>query len=159
MKYLLYLLFSNAIFAQTPIDKLLSKFNKKSIPYVTIEEFKKLKTPIILDTREQKEFDVSHIEKAYCVGYDNFNAKSVKQKYSNLNDTIVVYCSVGIRSETIGTKLKKLGYKNVYNLYGGIFEWKNNNQPVVNNNQEITDNVHVFSKEWSEYLIKGKKVY
>jgi rhodanese-related sulfurtransferase len=159
MKYLLYLLFSTSIFAQTPIDKLLSKFNKENIPYVTIEEFKKLKHPILLDTREEKEFDISHIQNAYSVGYDNFNAKSVKQKYSNLNDTIVVYCSVGIRSETIGTKLKKLGYKNVYNLYGGIFEWKNNNQPVVDNNQEITDNVHVFSKEWSEYLIKGKKVY
>lgn len=159
MKYFLYILFSTSIFAQTPIDKLLSKFNKENIPYVTIEEFKKLKHPILLDTREEKEFDISHIQNAYSVGYDNFNAKSVKQKYSNLNDTIVVYCSVGIRSETIGTKLKKLGYKNVYNLYGGIFEWKNNNQPVVDNNQEITDNVHVFSKEWSEYLIKGKKVY
>lgn len=159
MKYFLYILFSTSIFAQTPIDKLLSKFNKKNIPYVTIEEFKKLKHPILLDTREEKEFDISHIQNAYNVGYDNFNTKSVKQKYSNLNDTIVVYCSVGIRSETIGTKLKKLGYKNVYNLYGGIFEWKNNKQLVVDNNQEITDNVHVFSKEWSEYLIKGKKVY
>lgn len=159
MKYLLYLLFSTGIFAQTPIDSLLTKYNKKSVSYITIKEFKELKNPIILDTREQKEFNVSHIENAYCVGYDKFNSKIVKEKFKNVNDTIIVYCSVGIRSETIGTKLKKLGYKNVYNLYGGIFEWKNNNQPVVDNNQEITDNVHVFSKEWSEYLIKGKKVY
>lgn len=159
MRYLLYLLFSTSIFAQTPIDKLLSKFNKENIPYVTIEEFKKLKSAIILDTREQKEFDISHIQNAYCVGYDKFDPKKVKEKFKKVNDTIIVYCSAGIRSEIIGTKLKKLGYKNVYNLYGGIFEWKNNNQPVVDNNQEITDNVHVFSKEWSEYLIKGKKVY
>jgi rhodanese-related sulfurtransferase len=159
MKYLLYLLFSTGIFAQTPIDKLLSKFNKQNITYVTIEEFKKLKNPILLDTREQKEFDVSHIENASCVGYDKFDPKKVKEKFKNVNDTIIVYCSVGIRSEIIGTKLKKLGYKNVYNLYGGIFEWKNNNQTVVDNNQKSTDNVHVFSKEWSDYLLRGKKIY
>ncbi len=159
MKYILYLLFSTGIFAQSPIDKLLSKFNKENIPYVTIEEFKKLKNPILLDTREQKEFDISHLESASCVGYDKFNSKIVKEKYKNFNDTIVVYCSVGIRSENIGTKLKKIGYKNVFNLYGGIFEWKNKDQKVVDNNQVPTENVHAFSKEWSKYLIKGKKVY
>jgi len=33
-----------------------------------------------------------------------------------------VYCSLGIRSEVIAKKLKKAGYTNVFNLYGGIFE-------------------------------------
>ncbi len=160
MKHLLFLLFfSTAIFAQSPIDSLLVKYNKKTIPYIQIEEFKKLKSPIIFDTREQKEFNVSHIENAYCVGYDNFNAKKVQEKYKNFNDTIIVYCSVGIRSETIGFKLKKIGFKNVFNLYGGIFGWKNNGQEVIDNNHTPTENVHAFSKEWSKYLIKGKKIY
>lgn len=160
MKYLFCFLFlSTTIFAQSSIDSLLVKYNKKTIPYVTIAEFKKFKNPIIFDTREQKEFDVSHIENAYCVGYDKFNQKKIKEKFTNYNDTIVVYCSVGIRSETIGTKLKKLGYKNVYNLYGGIFEWKNEEETVVDNNQKVTESVHAFSKEWSKYLLKGKKIY
>lgn len=160
MKYLLCLLFfSSFIFAQSPIDSLLVKYNKKTIPYVTIGEFKKIKNPIILDTREQKEFDVSHIKNAYCVGYNKFNSKIIKEKFKNYNDTIIVYCSVGIRSETIGYKLKKLGYKNVFNLYGGIFEWKNKEEIVVNNSQIPTENVHAFSKEWSKYLLKGKKIY
>jgi rhodanese-related sulfurtransferase len=160
MKYLFSLLFfSTIIFAQSPIDSLLIKYNKKTIPYVNIEEFKKFNNPIILDTREQKEFDVSHIQNANCVGFNKFNSKKIKEKYTNLNDTIVVYCSIGIRSEIIGTKLKKLGYKNVYNLYGGIFEWKNKDEEVVDNNQTPTENVHAFSKEWSKYLIKGKKTY
>ncbi len=160
MKYLFcFLFFSTSIFAQTSIDSLLTKYNNKSVSYITIKEFKELKNPIILDTREQKEFDVSHIENAYCVGYDKFSSKKINEKFKNYLDTIIVYCSVGIRSEKIGYKLKKLGYKNVYNLYGGIFGWKNNNQKVVNNNQIPTENVHAFSKEWSKYLIKGKKVY
>lgn len=160
MKYLIYiLLFTSSLFAQSPIDSLLVKYNKKTIPYLTIEQFKKLNNTILLDTREQKEFDVSHIKNAYCVGYDRFNSKKIKEKFKNFNDTIVVYCSVGIRSEIIGTKLKKMGYKNVYNLYGGIFEWKNKNEEVVDHNQKTTDNVHAFSKEWSKYLLKGKKIY
>lgn len=160
MKYLFYLIFFSSIsFAQSSIDSLLLKYNKKTIPYLYIEEFKKLNDVIILDTREQKEFNISHIENAYCVGYDKFNSKFIKEKYKNFNDTIVVYCSVGIRSEIIGTKLKKLGYKNVFNLYGGIFEWKNKDEKVVDHNQVPTENVHTFSIEWSYYLIKGKKVY
>lgn len=159
-KYLFcFFLFSIAFFAQSPIDSILLKYNKKTVPYITTTELKALKNPILLDTREQKEFDVSHIKNAYCVGYDTFNLKIVLEKYKNFNDTIIVYCSVGVRSETIGTKLKKVGYKNVFNLYGGIFEWKNKGQQVVDNNQIATDKVHAFSKEWSKYLIKGKKVY
>ena len=99
------------------------------------------------------------IKNAFCIGYDKFNSKIVKEKYKNFNDTIIVYCSVGIRSETIGNKLKKLGYKNVFNLYGGIFEWKNKDEEVIDNNQIPTEDIHAFSKEWSKYLIKGKKIY
>lgn len=160
MKYSFSLLFLSSIsFAQSPIDSLLTKYNKKSVSYITIKEFKELKNPIILDTREQKEFDVSHIKNANCVGFDKFNSKKIKEKYTKFNDTIVVYCSIGIRSEIIGTKLKKLGYKNVYNLYGGIFEWKNKGEEVVNDEQIPTENVHAFSKEWGIYLLKGKRVY
>ncbi len=81
MKYLFSLLFfSTTIFAQSPIESLLVKYNKKTIPYIQIEEFKKLKSPIIFDTREQKEFNISHIKNAYCIGYDKFNSKIVNEK-------------------------------------------------------------------------------
>lgn len=158
MNYI-FLLLSCTIFAQKPIDSLLMKYNKKTIPYVSISQFKKIKNPIILDTREQKEFEVSHIKNATCVGYNKFNLQTVIEKYPNLNDTIIVYCSLGVRSETIGTKLKKMGYNNVFNLYGGIFSWKNNNEEVFDNNQNPTQKVHGFSKEWSKYLTKGNKIY
>ncbi|WP_309608087.1 rhodanese-like domain-containing protein, partial [Flavobacterium sp.] len=116
------------------------------------------KNIIILDAREKNEFEVSHLKNANFVGYNNFNSKKIIQDYKNQDATIVVYCSIGIRSEKIGEKLLKLGYKNVYNLYGGIFEWKNQNQEVVDSEQKPTENVHAFSKEWSEYLLKGNKI-
>ena len=75
------------------------------------------------------------------------------------NATIIVYCSVGIRSEDIAEKLQKAGYKNVFNLFGGIFEWKNKQNVVVDTNNNPTEKVHTFSKEWSKWLKKGIKVY
>jgi len=52
-----------------------------------------------------------------------------------------------------------LGYKNVYNLYGGIFEYKNNGGKVVDNQNKETDKIHTYNKEWSVYLKKGIKIY
>jgi len=71
---------------------------------------------------------------------------------------IVVYCSLGIRSEIIGKQLIAEGYTAVYNLYGGIFEWVNKGKAVYNNTQE-TSKVHAYSKSWGSYLLKGTKVY
>jgi len=71
----------------------------------------------------------------------------------------VVYCSLGIRSETIAHKLIKKGYTNVYNLYGGIFEWKNNDFVVLDTEGSETEKVHAFNKNWGKWLTKGKKVY
>ena len=74
-------------------------------------------------------------------------------------DTVILYCSVGYRSEKAGEKLLEKGYKNVLNLHGGIFEWKNSGYEVVDPKGEHTDRVHTYNKEWSEYLDKGIKIY
>ena len=79
--------------------------------------------------------------------------------FKNKNSKIVVYCSLGVRSEDVAEKLKKAGYSNVYNLYGGIFEWKNNDLEVLNLNEKPTDSIHIYSKAWSKWLKKGVKVY
>ncbi len=75
------------------------------------------------------------------------------------NELIVVYCSIGLRSAKIAQQLKDEGYTNVFNLYGGIFEWKNNNFLVFDLNGQKTEKVHVYNKYWSKWLIKGEKVF
>jgi len=154
------LLISSFGFAQKSISKLLKKHNTESVPYISVQELAMPNAEtIILDSRELKEYEVSHIKNAIPVGYDHFNIKTVEEQVTDKSKTIVVYCSVGIRSENIGEKLKDAGYTNVYNLFGGIFEWKNNDFTVYDTNDEPTENVHTFSKEWSKWLTKGKKVY
>ncbi|ULC60150.1 rhodanese-like domain-containing protein [Flaviramulus sp. BrNp1-15] len=154
------LLFSGVGFAQETISELLKKHNSKTIPYMSVQELAMPKTDaIILDARELFEYKTSHLKHAIHVGYNTFNIDSVTQKLLDKNSKTVVYCSIGIRSENIAKKLKKAGYKNVYNLYGGIFEWKNNNFKVYDSEEQETENVHTFNQHWSKWLKKGYKIY
>ncbi len=163
MKHILYIItflcfaFANG---QTALDSLLQKENKESVPYITVSELLQKENMVLLDSREKVEYETSHIENALCVGYDQFKLKKVKKLLpKDKNTPIVVYCSLGIRSEDVGEKLQKAGYKNVYNLYGGIFEWKNQDQTVVDNKGETTENIHTFNEDWSIWLKKGVKIF
>ena len=80
---------------------------------------------VLLDTREFKEYKVSHLQNAIYVGYNDFNIDSVKKQIQNKNEKIVVYCSLEFVLKLLAIKLKKAGFTNIQNLYGGIFEWKN----------------------------------
>lgn len=112
---------------------------------------------VLLDSREKKEFDVSHLPNAKYVGYDQYDFDVVQSLKKD--QKIVVYCSVGYRSEKTAEKLKKLGFTNVYNLYGGIFDWVNHDFKVVNKQNKNTNRVHAYSKSWGVWLNKAQKVY
>ena len=146
-------------FGQTSIDDLLNKHNDHSVPYIYVDELTKLKTShFLLDTREKEEYDISHLEHAIQVGFKGFKISKTDILPIDKDTMIVVYCSLGIRSEIIGKQLIAEGYTAVYNLYGGIFEWVNKGKAVYNNTQE-TSKVHAYSKSWGSYLLKGTKVY
>jgi len=112
---------------------------------------------VLLDAREIAEYEVSHIENAVFVGYDDFKAKRVSE--IDKKKPVVVYCSVGYRSERIGEKLQKMGFEEVYNLNGGIFEWLNQDEKVVDKQEQKTQKIHAFSKTWGIWVEKGEKVY
>ena len=158
--FLLYIfvLYSSLAIAQKSISEVLVKYNNESIPYIYAQKLHHTNTTL-LDAREIEEYNVSHIKGAIYVGYKDFKIEDVEKEIKSKNDKIVVYCSLGVRSEDIAEKLKRAGYTNVYNLFGGIFEWKNNDYDVYNSNNKITENVHAFSKEWSKWLTKGQKTY
>lgn len=142
-------------------DDLKENIVSKTVSLITAEELKKVektKTPLlIIDARERNEFNASHIKNAKYVGYDNFKMKTLKDV--DKETTIVVYCSVGYRSERVGEKLKKDGYKKVLNLYGGIFDWVNKGFPVYDDSGNQTKKVHAYDKSWGKWLTKGDKVY
>lgn len=159
--YIILLFTATTGFAQQSLDELLDLYNTRSVAYVSVEEARMLQLNgdvTILDTREKDEYDVSHLQNAQWVGFNQFSAEEIAAKIENKNTPILVYCSLGIRSEEIGEKLMKVGFTNVRNVYGGIFEWKNNKFPVMNHLERETDSVHVFSKAWSKWLTRGIKI-
>lgn len=116
----------------------------------------KTSNAIFLDAREANEFTVSHIEGAVPVGYDHFDLQKVTALPKD--KPIIVYCSVGYRSEKIAEKLLNAGFSDVSNLYGGIFEWVNQGFPIVDETGP-TEKVHAYNRTWGIWLKKGKKVY
>ena len=163
MKYLFVPLFliTSIVYSQNTLKEVLDKYNTNSIPYISVESLQKQlgNDIVLLDAREPEEFNISHIPSANSVGYKQFSISNISDKIKNKDTPIVVYCSIGVRSEKIGEQLKKAGYTNVANLYGGIFEWKNKQCSLINSQNQKTDSVHTYSKEWSKWLNKGIKVY
>lgn len=159
---LLLVLFVNFASGQKSLKKLLKANNSHSIPYISVAELRMHQmndSVVILDAREPNEFQVSHIASSKNVGFNDFSSEEKQLQQLSRNTQIVVYCSIGIRSEQIGEKLKKAGFTNVRNLYGGIFEWKNKDYPVIDSIGIETENIHTFSKIWSKYLHTGNPIY
>ncbi|QKG55769.1 rhodanese-like domain-containing protein [Hymenobacter sp. BRD128] len=129
----------------------------ESVPFVSVAQLRHAPAPVLLDTREAPEFAVSHLRGARLVGYTAF---SLAEVHDLPKDTpIVVYCSVGARSEKIGAQLKQAGFTNVRNLFGGLFEWVNEGQPVYTGANQPTARVHAYSPAWGIWLQRGQKVY
>lgn len=138
-------------------DMMLSTLLSHSVNEVSVNEIDSTKNLVFLDAREKAEYDVSHIPGAIWIGYEDFDTSRLQGL--DKNDQIIVYCSVGYRSEKITEKIEKQGFKNTSNLYGGIFEWVNQKRPVENLNDTVTQKVHAYDHIWGIWLTNGEKVY
>ena len=123
---------------------------------ILAEELRQAKAPLLLDVRTPAEFRVSHLAGARFVDFDSVPTA----QFTDLDreQPVVVYCSVGLRSERLGEHLQVLGFRHVRNLYGGLFQWVNEGHPVVNA-AGITTDVHPYSTFWGTWLRRGRKVY
>jgi len=92
---------------------------------------------VILDVRTPEEFEEEHIENAINIDYymderTNYT-KSFRDELDNLHKekTYLVYCLVDIRSRTTLEMMEHLGFREVYDMSGGIVQWKAENLPTV----------------------------
>jgi rhodanese-related sulfurtransferase len=141
-------------------DTMLESLLKFTVPTISCKQLYENRPHFyVLDARERPEYDVSHIVSARHIGYDKFDFSTIKDIPKDA--AIVVYCSVGYRSEKIGEKLLTAGFTNVKNLYGSLFEWVNQGFPVVNNYEMKTHKIHAYNKAWGLWLTGAEvqKVY
>lgn len=140
--------------------RLLRTLYRNTVPTVTpaalAAELRRPGQPLLLDSRTPAEFKVSHLRGARFVHFDSIGTE--KFEGIDRNRPVMVYCSVGYRSERLGERLQALGFKQVRNLYGGLFQWVNEGYPVQNA-QGPTTNVHPYSALWSPWLRQGRQVY
>lgn len=153
LPFLLLLAVSTVSADQQQLSAVSKSLIRGTVPTLTTKELADTlaeKKVLLLDTREKEEFEVSHLPDAHWVGYDNFKIATVAQV--DKSTPIVVYCSVGYRSERVGEKLKRAGFTNVTNLFGGLFAWANESRPLEDKGAKATLKVHGFDKEWAQYL-------
>jgi len=151
-----FLLFGEAHAQSIAYKTLLKGLYDGEFPTVRPGQISDLKNYQVLDTREKEEFEVSHLKDAIWVGYDTFTLDNVEAL--DKNQPVLVYCTVGARSQEIGKKLRESGFTRVYNLYGGIIQWSNESQPLFSHSLP-TNKVHTYSRSWGIWLTSGEKVY
>ncbi len=148
-------------FTEQEFNEMADQMAKGPVADMTVEELQQQlergRPIFLLDTREQEEFDASHLASARWVGYDDFDLKKLNDLPKDA--LVVTYCSVGYRSERIGEKLQKAGFQNVRNLKGGIFDWTNNGFPMVNNQNMPTQKVHGYNEKWGRWVKRGEVVF
>ena len=77
---------------------------------------------IILDVREQGEYDSGHIPGAVLLPVGTIDETTAAEVIPEKDSTVLVYCRSGNRSKTASSTLAELGYTNIYE-FGGINTW------------------------------------
>lgn len=94
---------------------------------MTVQELKekldKGEELLLIDCREQNEWDESHIEAAEFMPLSNFDEEMKKLENTNKEKVIVCQCRSGRRSLNAAMKLQDEGFETLFNLEGGILAW------------------------------------
>lgn len=104
-----------------------AKKNKQEMTYmnITAKEAKELMDTetgyVILDVRNQEEYDEGHIPGAVVIP-DTEIENQAEKILTDKEQLILVYCRSGRRSKNAATALAGLGYTNVKE-FGGILDW------------------------------------
>jgi rhodanese-related sulfurtransferase len=92
---------------------------------------------IILDVRSPEEYATGHIEDAVNIDFyideRTNNSRTFREELSRLdkNKKYLVYCLVDIRSRVASDMMEHLGFIEVYDMAGGILQWKAEGFPTV----------------------------
>ena len=78
----------------------------------------------LVDVRTPAEFKKGHLGKALNVDY--YNKRQFREAFEKLNkeEPVYLYCRSGFRSKKAAFRLLKMGFIKVYDLEGGINNWR-----------------------------------
>ena len=99
--------------------------NENTYQQITQEAAKEMmdtQEVVILDVREQHEYDSGHIPGAVLLPVGTITEDTAAAVIDDPDTVVLVYCRSGNRSKTASQALADLGYTNVYE-FGGIIDW------------------------------------
>ena len=99
--------------------------NENSYQQITQETAKEMmdtQEVLVLDVREQHEYDSGHIPGAVLLPVGAIRKDTAADVIDDLDTVVLVYCRSGNRSKTASQALADLGYTNIYE-FGGINTW------------------------------------
>ena len=102
---------------------------------MNVEDFSKKTAEsgvVTLDVRTPGEFMTGHIQDAQNIDFESGSFESQIESLDK-NGTYAVYCRSGNRSGQAVKVMQDAGFKNIYNLDGGVIDWANSGLPLVNN--------------------------
>ncbi len=105
--------------------------NESVINLISPQEFNKTLDNITpIDIRTPQEFAEGHLKNAVNI---NFYDPNFIKKMNNFDKTkkLYIYCRTGNRTGSASRKLKKMGFIKIYDLQGGILNWRKNNMEVI----------------------------
>ncbi len=83
---------------------------------------------ILLDVRNDYEYDVGHFEGAIRPDMKTFRefpafAEKLKKEYDPKNTEVLMFCTGGIRCELFSPLMREIGFEKVYQLKGGVIKY------------------------------------
>lgn len=98
-----------------------------SVDVATVVELQGRDDVVLIDVREQWEYDEAHIPNITLIPMNE-----VPNRLDEIpqDKTVIVTCRSGNRSGQVVEFLRNQGYDNVHNMEGGILAWQQAGQPV-----------------------------
>ncbi len=104
--------------------------SQKLAPQDFAKKMSEAKGPLVLDVRTDKEYKEGHLANAVNIDFYKDDFKSQLSKLDK-KKPVFVYCAAGGRSGKTATTLSDLGFKEIYDLSGGMQAWMQAKKPVV----------------------------
>lgn len=118
------------------------------------DKLKSTSDATILDVRTPSEFEAGHLENA--INYD-WNSSGFDQQIAGLDKTkpVFVYCLSGGRSASAANRMRKSGFKEVYEMDGGMMKWRAAKLPESTNKRTLKAGM---TKQQYDDMLKTDKI-
>ncbi|GAB3516024.1 thioredoxin domain-containing protein [Emticicia fontis] len=119
------------------------------------EKIKELPNETVLDVRTPEEFSKGHLIDSKNINWKDADFAS-RVEQMDKSKPVFVYCLSGMRSAAAATKMREMGFKEVYELDGGIMKWRAANLPETT--VGITKSEGMSKQQFSQLLDTDKLV-